>query len=633
MRTIAVVLVTALLCVLVAAWVVQAEYRHASIQIGSSVPAIPALAVLLGLLFLARMVRRQRSGAGWASAIYLALVLAAAIPSTPSLVYLFGQITAAQSQVDRPGMEQVTALIPAWAAPPPGETIRTFYQGTRSGTVPWSEWAVPLTVWGLCLMVLMATLAAALSLFRRSWMEHERLAYPMVQVPLRLVQGFGRQRGGAALFWAGFGATALLDGLNMLRAFSPTVPALGAGYDVGQWFPSKPWSSFSPMWVSYRPEIFGLAYLMPRDVLLTAWLSYVALRLSTVARTALGSQIASTPYDYQEMGMGAFLCLFVILVLRAWPELRRSFGAAFRGGLSDAGEPMSYRLAWTMVIAGSITLTGFFRALGMPWWVASLHLALLLAVALVYARIRCETGTPSVYLFPFWQQQSLLSNFFGAQALAGSGGRGFVGLALVGGLSRGVYPELAAYAAEGMALAPQAGLSQRSAMRRFLFGAAAGLVAGAALYMIVCYAMGADNIGGGYQLGVMRRQYETVAGRIAGGAGALPDARPDLILETAIGGFLALSMNWARQRALWFPLHPVGFAMTSAYGYHLWFPFFTAWLAKGLILRFGGHAAFARFVPFFLGVAMGRYLFTGIVWGLLGMTGHPAVQSYHIHFS
>jgi len=184
-----------------------------------------------------------------------------------------------------------------------------------------------------------------------------------------------------------------------------------------------------------------------------------------------------------------------------------------------------------------------------------------------------------------------------------------------------------------MSLAAQTGVPQRRAMRRFFLGAAVGLIAGGALYLMLCYQRGADNMGGGYQLGLMRQSYQQLAGYLGSGGTSLPRPRPDLMVETAIGALLALAMNWARQRALWFPLHPVGFAMTSSYGYHLWFPFFTAWILKGLILRFGGHAGYARFIPFFLGIAMGRYLFTGVVWGLLGLTGHPAVQSYHIHFS
>jgi hypothetical protein len=52
-----------------------------------------------------------------------------------------------------------------------------------------------------------------------------------------------------------------------------------------------------------------------------------------------------------------------------------------------------------------------------------------------------------------------------------------------------------------------------------------------------------------------------------------------------------------------------------------------------MILHWGGNTGYRRLLPLFFGIALGRYLFAGIVWGLLGLTGNPAVQSYHIHFS
>lgn len=624
-------LLAAVLCGVAVAWVIQAEYRYASIQLGSALPAIPALAGLLVLAAALRVVRRstQESRRTVAGA-YAAAAVASAIASTPSMVYLFGQMTAAQSQNELPGMSGIASMVPNWIGPPAGVGLKAFLEGSPGGSIPWSLWLRPALSWGVLLITLLTTLAAALSLVRRSWMEHERLAYPMVQIPMRILTAAegGRSRT-APLFWIGFGITACLDGLNMLRAFYPSTPALGAGIDIGAWFTSPPWSSLAPLWVSYRPEILGLAFLMPGDVLLTAWLSYLLLRLSSVARAAAGSPVLSTAYDYQEMGMGAFLCLFALLIIRAWPELRRTWRLAFRSHQDDVDEPMPFRVAWALALLGPLFMVLWLRALGMPLWVAAVHLGLLLSVAIVYARIRCETGTPSVYLFPFWQQQSLLTNLWGSQALAGSSGQGLVALAAVGGLSRGVLPEIAAYSAEGMSLAAQTGARQRHLMGRYLFGVVVGLLLGGTLYLAVCYRHGADNIGGGYQLAVMRQQYGVVAARLAS-----PDLpRPALVMQTCIGGLIAFTLNWMRQKVLWFPFHPVGFAMTSAYGYHLWFPFLLAWIAKSLILRMGGHGAYMRMMPLFLGIAMGRYLFTGIVWGLLGMTGHPAVQSYQIHFS
>src|SRR5205085_9449582 len=82
------------------------------------------------------------------------------------------------------GMARLAAFFPRWYAPPAGEAIRRFYEGSESGAVMWSAWLAPLLAWGVFLFLLMVTVYAILALLRRPWMENERLAYPIVQIPL-----------------------------------------------------------------------------------------------------------------------------------------------------------------------------------------------------------------------------------------------------------------------------------------------------------------------------------------------------------------------------------------------------------------------------------------------------------------
>src|SRR5207237_1192924 len=126
-----------------------------------------------------------------------------------------------------------------------------------------------------------------------------------------------------------------------------------------------------------------------------------------------------------ELGMGAFLCLFALLIGRAQPDLRRSLGEAlgWRRPSRDRNEPLSPRAAWSIVILGTAAMGIWLRLAGMPATLAFAHLALLIAVAIVYARMRAETGAPMIYLYPFWQQQYLLTNFFGSQPLVGGSER------------------------------------------------------------------------------------------------------------------------------------------------------------------------------------------------------------------
>lgn len=638
------VLIAVFLGTLAVLWVIADELIYGTIQVGNSIPPIPAVTFLVLLAGASAWLRRRgRQGlsTGETLFVYGFLTTAAAVPMVASLGYLFAYVTVPRYL--RGGRYEVLAKqLPAWYAPADREAVRLFFEGRWQGEpLPWSVWALPLLTWAVFLGVLGVTIYAALALLRRTWQDHERLAYPMAQIPLSLVGERPGARGMPPfwrdpLMWLGFAATATFDGLNMLHASTPSLPAPGLYFDLGAAFPDPPWSAMTPLWISYRPEIFGLAYLMPTEVLFTAWASYLLLRLSSVARSAGGEPVTSTAYDYQELGIGAFLGIAALLLYRAWPHLRQSLARALQRSRArdDEHEPLSDRAAWSLLGGGTLLLWAWLAAGGLPGWVAAAHLALLLIVAVVYARIRCEAGTTSIYLFPFWQQQVLLLNLFGTQAVAGGSERGLAVFGSLGGLSRGVYPEIPAYGAEAMGIAGYARLNQRAMAKMVLAGLAFGLLFGGALYFLNTARYGANLLDagggqGGFRIRMAGQQYEQFLGYLKDPA--LP--RGDLALQTALGGGIVVLAAALRQVLPWFPFHPLGFAMASAYGFHLWAPFLGAWICKVAIARWGGSAGHRRMMPFFLGVVLGRYLFTGTVWGLLGLFGSPVTYTYRVHFS
>lgn len=631
-------------------WVVGNELIHSSIFVGNAVPPIPALAALLllgGLAALVRFARRgvKRPGEPFSRAdiltLYIFLTVAASVVSTASMSFFFAFPTvprylAASQEKFRP----IAELFPPWYTPADQAAVMAMYRGSPEGQVPWQIWALPLAGWGIFLFLLVLTLYAGLSLLRRPWMEGERLTYPMMQIPLRLLEADPIRKGIPPLWrdpvmWVGFGLEAAFDAVNMAHTAWPSVPALGTSFNVGALFPDRPWNALSPFIISYRPEIFGIAFLMPTDVLFTAAFSYIALRLWTVARVATGQVVPSTAYDYQELGIGAFLALFGLILWRAWPTLRASLRAALSGSGASRfqGEPLSPRAAWLILLLAPAAMLVWLWAAGLALWLGIVHLAILLAVAIVYARMRAETGAPMIYLFPFWQQQMVLTNFLGTEGVARGDLRSFAIFNSLGGLSRGYYPQVCAYGAEGMSLAAHARFSQRRVTLAVLGGLVFGLLLGGYLYMTAYYKIGALLLDGGsgrggYRIYLATQQYEQLARVIASPEPPMLDR----IAQTLAGGAIAVAFALLRQQLLWFPLHPMGFAMASAYGYHLWGPFLAAWVLKVLILRLGGHTTYRRLVPFFLGIALGRYLFAGIFWGLMGLFGSPVTQSYVLHF-
>ena len=85
-------------------------------------------------------------------------------------------------------------------------------------------------------------------------------------------------------------------------------------------------------------------------------------------------------------------------------------------------------------------------------------------------------------------------------------------------------------------------------------------------------------------------------------------------------GFVFAAFLLAMQmRFLWWPFHPVGYAVLSGYAAHiLWLPMLLCWGLKSLVLRYGGWRMYRRGVPLFLGLILGEFV-VGSLWGLIGV--------------
>jgi len=85
-------------------------------------------------------------------------------------------------------------------------------------------------------------------------------------------------------------------------------------------------------------------------------------------------------------------------------------------------------------------------------------------------------------------------------------------------------------------------------------------------------------------------------------------------------------LMFMRERFIWWPLHPIGFAIGSVWLMdRLWFSIFLAWIIKFMILRYGGPQIYLRSRYFFLGLIVGQY-FAAAFWFIIdlftGVTGN-----------
>jgi hypothetical protein len=83
-----------------------------------------------------------------------------------------------------------------------------------------------------------------------------------------------------------------------------------------------------------------------------------------------------------------------------------------------------------------------------------------------------------------------------------------------------------------------------------------------------------------------------------------------------------LLLNFLRTTYLWWPLHPVGYAMSYlVYLQKEWFSVLIGWVAQTVIVRYGGHRLYLQARPLFLGLILGAMAAAGFWLVLDGFTG------------
>jgi hypothetical protein len=85
------------------------------------------------------------------------------------------------------------------------------------------------------------------------------------------------------------------------------------------------------------------------------------------------------------------------------------------------------------------------------------------------------------------------------------------------------------------------------------------------------------------------------------------------------GALFYIFLAAMRMRFLWWPFHPIGYAVANTFTMqYLWAPFFFGWLSKRIALSLGGIRAYRGAMPFFLGLIIGEMVGNGFWITVLG---------------
>lgn len=557
--------------------------------------------------------------------VYLMMVVTCAIPSWGFVMNLIAMISGI-TYFANPTNQWSTLLHPhlkKWLIVTDSNAVRMFFEGLKHNQpVPWGAWILPLAWWFSFAIVFFLVQVCVVVLFRRQWIENERLQFPLTHLPLEMITSDSANA--APLFaspwmWVGFAVPMLVNSINALHATTPWLPQVRLGW----WFPIMRNNTSLP--VQIRFEVLGLSYLLSSDVALSLWLFPLLRTFEVGAYRLLAwnaepaeiySDPGSPPVAYQ--GLGAMIALVILVVYRSRHHIKAAIMRHTSSELLDASEVGQLRLAFWGGLAGSAFLVGWLWQSGLSISVACVTVLFTFVIFTGLTRVVSQAGM--AYGRPPVTVPAATMASLGTHVV---GDKGLTALGLTFAWGGDVRTSVMASSANGLKLADAAGARGASVFTGIALACVISLVATTWSFLTIAYHKGAVTLGGWFTNGLTQANLGWVTNAI----NLRPGIRFDRFGFMAVGGAMYLVLSVLRDRFFWFPIHPIGLALGLA-GPFQWnfFSIFLAWTTKVIVLRYFGAKGYSLTRPFFLGLILGNFVSAGVWLIITTLTGRPGMS-------
>ena len=520
--------------------------------------------------------------------------------------------------------------LPKWAFPTnEGGVMEWFFQGMPAGeSIPWGVWVMPLLWWTMLLAGIVAATLCGTVILRRQWVERERLAFPLAQVPLQMIEpGKGRLPVFMTnrLFWIGFTISLVAMAWNVISFFRPTFPTFpiihGRSYlRIGPGFPA--------LRTNVNLFVMGFAFLTPLEVLMSVWLFHFLAILQVGIQNRMGWTIGSgdmwsgmSPIvTWQEQG--AFLVFVGLSLWMARSHLADVARKAWnpKCDVDDSREPMSYRTAVVGLIAGVALVACWMHKLGMPWQTVLIYGVGFIVVYVGIGKVVAQAGLPYV-------RAPITPHTFASYSLGSEniGPAGLIAMAATFAIWCDNKPVLStatmhAHRVGGEMRRP------RLVTGGTVLAAAVCFILALYLTLSICYTKGGVTTGCWEIRGGNIAFFSQYVRKIQNPAG--PHAAR--LQSLGAGALVMAALSFLKYRFVWWPVHPIGFCFAGGWAISSCaFSIFVTWLIKGILLKIGGITLYRKARPFFLGLLLGYVLGVGLCF-LVDVIWFPA-QGHMMH--
>jgi len=551
--------------------------------------------------------------------VYIMMTVACAIPTMGLTAQLLPILTAPfyYALPENSWAEVLQPHIKPWLVPQGQRQIKYFYESSPAweGGVPWGIWLKPLLIWGIFLLALYFVMICITVILRKQWIDRERLVFPLAQLPLEMVKDEGNSPVKPFLkngvMWIGFGIPFLFGSMKGLHHYFPAVPSMELAHSTPIFRRS--------MGLSFRLSfpMIGFFYLVHLDAAFSLWffnlLSLVVRGMMHIfgitMRESLGIYGTPSPI-FAHQGMGAMITLVLAGMWIGRGHLKDVVKKAFikDPSIDDSGEILSYRTAVWGTLIGLIVMTVWLTMSGIPLIVVPMFLfgAILLFVGLT--RVVSESGMAEAVASTI--SSSFVVSGIGTAPL-GPGGLTAMSLTYVWAADLRTF--VMASSANSLKIIEGESGRKRPLFWAMMLAIVITMVSSTWVLLKLAYTYGGLNCNDWFFGGGAKAPYNFFVSKI------LNPSEPNALgwyitAGGAVGMFLLMFM---RSRFLWWPFHPVGFAIGPIWIMdRIWFTVFLAWLIKSIVVRYGGLKLFQKLRPLFLGLILGQFTCNG-TWILI----------------
>ncbi|MBM3264936.1 MAG: hypothetical protein FJY97_16120 [candidate division Zixibacteria bacterium] len=606
------------LSVLMSLWVVHASFvAHSSFLSFSHLPVAALFPFMFVVFVVNGPLKRYLPGQAFSPeeqlVLFFILFTASALPAWAFSTYWVAipSVPAYYANSENRWVELFFSFLPDWLIVPNRQNaVQGFYGGLASGeSIPWNVWVLPLGWWGTFFLALAIASMSLMVILRKQWVERERLTFPLVKVPMILVE-----QGDPAsplprvahnrLFWYGFIFSFGIICWNILGYWDLVPPFLQGGNArtpliLAQAFPVIQFKVNFP--------VIAICFFTELNILFSIWFFFLIATLQAGIMNTIG--VPKTGEIVLAQHLGGFFMYTLFGLWMARHHLKDVFLKAIgkNDTIDDSQEFFSYRMAVGGVLFGLLYMVFFLKSAGMSWDILAVLLTTCMLLYIGVTRVVAEAGLINLDL-PYNAHDFTVFSY-------GSANVSKLDLTLLT-LSQTFCRNWRTLGMNAMAhlarVGDEIGVARKGMLPVMILAlAAAGVTSVVYTLYLGYHSPGADQFTG--EFGNARTGWSTLATWINNQTQLTGGEYTGLLAGVLIGWLLILCYH----SFSWWPLHPIGWAVAQTWGITMIVTsIFIVWLIKAILLSFGGTSMYRKAQPFFIGLLVGYVFGVALSYGV-----------------